>query len=292
MKFLWLFLKLFILNCVQLQIQFNMIFQFFVLLVFGILALLLIVFRVIEPVYVMIFKKPLFLHAYPFLKKLNNEQKVVLDNNFSFYNRLSVEKKRYFEHRVKEFIGKYEFVGKDIEVTEEMKVLIAATYVMLTFGLRKYLVELFSRIVIYSSSYYSSSNDAYHKGEFNPRMKVIAFSWEDFVLGHNTSNDNVNLGLHEFSHALHFHCLQKRDPSAAIFRDEFDKVISYYKDADLNSELREKAYFRLYAYENQFEFLAVILEHFFETPQLFKNHYPELFASVSNMINLDQKYFE
>lgn len=152
----------------------------------------LIVFRIIEPAYVLAFKKTLFLHVYPLLKKLESEQKLVLENYFPFYNRLNLKKKKYFEHRVKEFISKYEFVGKDIEITEFMKILIAGTYVMLTFGLRRYLIELFSRIVVYPSSYYSSSNDAYHKGEFNPRMKAIVFSWEDYLLGHETSNDNIN----------------------------------------------------------------------------------------------------
>jgi hypothetical protein len=44
-------------------------------------------------------------------------------------------------------------------------------------------------------------NEAHHKGEFNPRMKVIAFLGR-FLLGHTASNDNINLGLHEFSHVL------------------------------------------------------------------------------------------
>lgn len=261
------------------------LFQIIIILFFGILAIRMLVFRIIEPAYVLFFKKPLFLYAYPFLNKLNNGQKQILEKEFPFYQRLSGQKKQYFEHRVKEFIKKYEFVGKDIEVTEEMKMLIAATYVMLTFGMRNYLVNQFSRIVIYTTSYYSTLNDAFHKGEFNPRMKVIAFSWEDFVLGHSTLNDNVNLGLHEFSHALHFHCLQKRDPSAVIFRDEFDKVIQYYNDVDLNAELKTKGYLRLYAYENRFEFLSVILEHFFETPDVFKKQHPHLFTTIATMIN-------
>lgn len=263
----------------------NTLFQIIIILVFGTLALQFVVFRVIEPVYVLIFKKPLFLYGYPFLKKLNNNQKQILEKEFPFYRTLSIKKQHYFEHRVKEFIGKYEFIGKDIAVTEQMRMLISATYVMLTFGMRNYLVNQFSRILIYATNYYSTSNEAYHKGEFNPRMKVIAFSWEDFVLGHSTLNDNINLGLHEFSHALHFHCLQKRDPSAVIFRDEFDKAIQYYKDVDLNTELRAKGYFRLYAYENQFEFLSVILEHFFETPHVFKKYHPHLFATIAAMIN-------
>ncbi len=266
-----------------------MVFQFFVVLVFAILAFQLIVFRIIEPAYVLAFKKPLFLHAYPLLKKLNSEQKAILEHNFPFYNRLNLKRKKYFEHRVKEFLSKYEFVGKDIEITPLMQILIAGTYVMLTFGFRKYLIELFSRIVIYPSSYYSSSNDAYHKGEFNPRMKSIVFSWEDFVLGHETSNDNINLGLHEFAHALHFHCLKSNDPSAVIFYDEFNKSMNYYKDDSLNAELRSNGYFRLYAYQNQFEFLAVILEHFFETPAIFKKQHPELFKIIVKMINFEEK---
>ncbi|MFC3335401.1 zinc-dependent peptidase [Flavobacterium palustre] len=265
--------------------ELNTVFQFLVVLIFGILALLLIVFRIVEPIYVLAFKKPLFLHVYPFSKKLNDEQKEILKNNFPFYNRLTPKKKSYFEHRVKEFIRKYEFVGKDIAITEAMQILIAGTYVMLTFGLRKYLIGLFTRIIIYPSSYYSSSNDAYHKGEFNPRMKSVVFSWEDYVLGHQTANDNLNLGLHEFAHALHFHCMKSNDSSAAVFYDEFNKITRYYNDEELNAQLRSKGYFRLYAYQNQFEFLAVILEHFFETPEKFKKQHPELYHNVCVMIN-------
>lgn len=265
--------------------DFNVLFKIILILLFGILAFRVIVFRIIEPTYVLFFKKPLFLYIYPFLKKLDDNQKQVLEKEFPFYRSLSIKKKHYFEHRVNGFIRKYEFIGKDIVVTEEMRMLIAGTYVMLTFGMRNYLVNQFSRILIYATNYYSTTNEAFHKGEFNPRMKVIAFSWEDFVLGHSTLNDNINLGLHEFSHALHFHCLQKRDPSAVIFRDEFDKVIQYYNDVDLNAELRTKGYFRLYAYENQFEFLSVILEHFFETPEVFKKQHPHLFTTIATMIN-------
>ncbi|WP_374707785.1 zinc-dependent peptidase [Flavobacterium sp. J372] len=44
-------------------------------------------------------------------------------------------------------------------------------------------------------------------------------------------------------------------------------------------------YLRDYAYTNQFEFLAVVLEHFFETPTEFKQRFPELYGMVKRMIN-------
>jgi hypothetical protein len=64
-----------------------------------------------------------------------------------------------------------------------------------------------------------------------------------FLLGHTASNDNINLGLHEFSHVLHFHCLRSNDPSAIIFFDEFNEVINIITIL-LNNELTEKEYFR------------------------------------------------
>jgi Mlc titration factor MtfA (ptsG expression regulator) len=266
--------------------------QFFISVLFGILFLLLLIFRVLEPAYLLLFNKPLYIHWYPFSKKLKSSQRQILVNDFPFYNRLSPKRKMYFDHRVSEFIANYQFVGKEIVITEQMQMLVAGTYVMLTFGMRNYLISLFNKIIIYPSSYYSTVNKEYHKGEFNPKIKAIVFSWEDFLLGHSTSNDNINLGLHEFSHVLHFHCLRSNDPSAIIFFDEFKEVIKYYTNPNLNRELKQKGYFRLYAYANQFEFLSVILEHFFETPHVFKATHPELYAHIVTMINFNEEYFK
>jgi hypothetical protein len=46
---------------------------------------------------------------------------------------------------------------------------------MLTFGMRRYLITVFNKIVIYPESYLSQITGEYHKGEFNPGMKIIFF---------------------------------------------------------------------------------------------------------------------
>lgn len=268
-----------------------MYFQYFVIFLFGFLILVNVVFRVVEPVYMVIFNKPLYLYFYLLPKKLKPEQRRILEKEFPFYRRLTDNKKVYFEHRVKIIVSYYSYLGKEeLVVTDEMKIMIAGTYAMLTFGMRDYLIDLFKTILIYPSVYYSNLNQEYHKGEFNARMKVVVFSWEDFVIGHKTTNDNINLGLHEFSHVLHLHCLKSNNPSAIIYFDEYKKVINYYNDEKLCKELFASGYFRDYALENQFEFIAVVLEHFFETPQIFKSKFPELFQDVATMINLNGVY--
>lgn len=264
------------------------IFNFILILILLLLVLFflgLILFRILESGYVLLFNKPLYLYFYAFPQKLIPTHRAIIQNEFAFYRRLSSKKKVYFEHRVNCFLKTYKFIGKEISLTQEMMLIIAGTYVALTFGMRHYLINRFNKIIIYPTQYFSNVNQQYHKGKFNPMMKAVVFSWEDFLLGHQHSNDNVNLGLHEFSHVLHFHALKSNDPSAAIFFDEFNAIAKYYTDQSLLEELISKNYFRAYAYENQFEFLAVILEHFFESPEIFEKEFPELFKRVVRMIN-------
>ena len=68
---------------------------------------------------------------------------------FEFYKKLSSKEKVYFEHRVAVFLKKYPFFGKEgMVITEEVKVLIAATAIMLTFGMRSYLFTVIDKIIV------------------------------------------------------------------------------------------------------------------------------------------------
>jgi Mlc titration factor MtfA (ptsG expression regulator) len=259
------------------------------ILMFSFLGLLLFVYIfnfIIEPLYVLVFNKPLYIHGYLKLKKLSTAQKNILSREFTFYIKLPQKYKVYFEHRVASFLANYQIVGKDsFELADRSKVLIASTYVMLTFGMRRYLITVFNKIVVYPESYLSQITGEYHKGEFNPGLKIIVFSWTDFEEGFRFENDNLNLGLHEFSHALYFHGLKGKDQSSAIFSDEYTKLQKYLVEPDILERLIESNYFRIYAYTNQVEFFAVVLEHFFETPAIFNREFPELYAIIKKMIN-------
>lgn len=231
----------------------------------------------------------MYVHFYPFPNKLSLKQLNVLHTQFEFYKKLSPKEKNYFEHRVAVFLKRYPFYGKEgLEITDEIKVLIAATAIMLTFGMRNYLFTVIDKIIVFPDVYYSTMNDEYHKGEFNPRMKAIVFSWKHFTEGFEISNDNLNLGLHEFSHVLHFEGLKKNDTSATIFAVTYNEIIEQVKYPPNYKKLIESDYFRIYAYTNQFEFIAVILEHFFETPTQFKSEFPQLYEKVKVMINFSE----
>ncbi|MFD0837315.1 zinc-dependent peptidase [Mariniflexile aquimaris] len=269
--------------------DFNMSSTILLGILFAVLGYIILyyLFRMIEMGYVLKRKKPLYHHFYYYLRRLNTNQKTVLIQQFSFYNKLTKKEKRYFEHRVASFILDKDFIGRDgLIISDEVRVLISATAVMLTFGFRDYYIGLISKIVVYPSAFFSSTNQQYHKGEFNPKLAALVLSWEDFKKGFFNESDNINLGIHEFTHAIHINSLKERDVSSTIFSDSFTELSELLNtNESLKLRLLESDYFRRYAFTNQFEFLAVVIENFIETPQTFKNQFPVLYSKVKQMLN-------
>ena len=258
-------------------------------ILFAVLAYVLLSFalRMIEMGYVLKYKRPLYNHFYLRLRHLNKNQKSILTSQFSFYKKLSTKEKKYFEHRVASFIKDKDFIGRDgIVINDDIKVLIASTAVMLTFGFRDFYIGIISKIVIYPSSYYSNINKTYHKGEFNPKFKALVLSWEDFLKGFDNESDNINLGIHELTHAIHINSMKERDVSSIIFNDSFKELSTlFFENESLRETLKESDYFRKYAFTNQFEFLAVAIENFIETPQEFRSQFPEIYNKIKQMLN-------
>lgn len=243
-------------------------------------------FGFVDDVSIYFFHKPFYIHFYLRPKEISSEQENILVQQFKFYNQLSERHKVYFRHRMACFIKKYEYIPRDgVVINEEMVTLIAATYVMLTFGMRHYLLTSFDKIIIYPEAYLSTQSQEYYKGEFNPRMKAVVFSWKDFAEGHETSNDNLNLGIHEFSHVVHLHSLKNNDGSSLAFKKHHARLVKEVNHPANRQMLIDSDYFRIYAYTNHFEFISVIIEHYFETPQEFKSRFPQLFHNVSRMLN-------
>lgn len=245
--------------------------------------------KMFELGYVMLNKKPLYVHLYLKLRKLSPEQTSVLKRQFTFYNKLPKQQQSYFSHRVASFIKDKNFIGRGgLEITDEVKVLISSTAVMLTFGFRDFYIGLIDKIFVYPDAFYSKTNQDYHKGEFNPKLKALVLSWDDFVQGYNVNNDNLNLGIHEFVHAIHLNSIKERDVSSTIFKDSFKELTNLLaQNKSLRDELIASKYFRAYAYTNQFEFVAVVIETFIETPIEFKNQFPEVYSKVKQMLNFN-----
>ncbi|MFD0862719.1 zinc-dependent peptidase [Sungkyunkwania multivorans] len=245
-------------------------------------------FRFIETIYARKSGRPFFIHFYPFRASISNQQRYILEQRFPFFTKLDFRNKEFFEHRLATFLNEKSFEGREgLEITDELKILISATAIMLTFGMREYMLDLVEKIIIYPTRYYSRFNGEYHIGEFNPKFKALVFSWEDFKKGFDVENDNRNLGIHEFAHAIHLSSIKNRDTSSTIFSDGFRELELMLLDEQLRTKLQGSDYFRDYAFTNKFEFVAVVLENFIETPNEFRREFPEVYEKVKRMLNFD-----
>lgn len=249
------------------------------------------IFYFFEMAYVEYIKKSLFYnHLYFKKRSLTIAQTDVLIEYIKFYNRLSPRYKSYFEHRVLQILNRIEFIGKDITVTEEMKTIISATLVKLTFGLRDYKIKSVERVILYPDEFYSQTNKTLHKGEFNLGYKALVLSWKDVLHGYAIADDNLNLAVHEFTHAIHFYYMQVRrsSTSAAIFLNSYVELINKL-DADdaLKTKLIRSKFLRDYAYTNQYEFLSVLIETFIESPMEFREYFPGIYGKIKSMLGFN-----
>ncbi len=212
----------------------------------------------------------------------------ILNPYFVYYKNLGQQDKAEFIQRVQLFIGRKVFIPRMFKVvTDEMKVLIAASAVQLTFGLPQISLQHFKRIIIYPDYYYSTINKQRHKGEVNPKAQAIVLSWKNFVKGYLVPDDSFNLGLHEMAHALELENLIENDEYDFLhpktwqkFQEEASKISNLIREG-------KHHFLRTYAGTNEKEFFAVSVENFFERPEAFRNEAPLLYSILVSLLNQD-----
>lgn len=252
-----------------------------------VLVVLYFFFRLFENWYTSKKSRPVYRYLLNF-RDLPSSQREILINEFPFYNTLSKREQKQFRHRVASFIAHKDFIGREaFEITERVKVLIASIGCMVTFGRKNYLYQLIDYVLIYPAEFYSTTNENYHKGEFNPKEKSLVFSWKDFEHGHSIANDNFNLGIHEFMHALHIEAKVKRDPDSSVLLQQFQQILKRLSNPEVKETLNRTRHFRMYAFTNEYEFLAVLAEYFFESPAELRTEFPQLYGSVKKMLNMN-----
>lgn len=203
---------------------------------------------------------------------------------FSYYNTLDTQWQKIFIARCQQFISEKIIVGAEgFAPDNKVKAIIAASAVQLTLGLQHWTLDYFDTIIIHPGDFENKNTGNMHRGETN-LGGFVRLSWQSFISGYRVGNDNINLGLHEFSHALRF---------SAFRGNEQDYFVEHYFNrwlaaaTEAYNDIREKrpTIFRTYGGANLNEFMSVCIEHFFETPQQIKEKYPALYYCTAILLN-------
>lgn len=226
--------------------------------------------------------------ALAYLVPLSRQEKDVLQEKCKYYQNLSPSKKLSFERRIKYFLMHKKFIGKQsMKISNEVRVLVAASFVQLTFGLRPSRLKHFKTIIIYPNRYRSSTTKREHIGEVNTKGCII-FSWEDFMQGFSIPDDAKNVGLHEMTHAIKYADIIYNDDEGHYF--DYNNLINFLKIAKIEIQKirsNENVFLRKYAGVNVDELFAVSIEYFFEKPVEFQKQLPKLYKALSILLNQD-----
>ena len=207
---------------------------------------------------------------------------------FSYYNTLEEPYKQLFVARCLQFIEEKAIVGKDdFNPGNRIKALIAASAVQLTLGLEIWNLSYFEEIELHPSDFPDATGNLRFSGETNLQGH-IKLSWKSFIRGYEISDDNLNLGLHEFSHALRFNGIRGNDQDYFIdnyFNKWLACAYSAFYDIKNGGKGKAPAVFRKYGGTNINEFLSVCIEHYFESPEEIKENYPLLYYATGILLN-------
>lgn len=224
------------------------------------------------------------------IRKIEEQYKTILEGAFHYYHQLSTNNKVLFEKRVQKFIDKKLFIpaGEHKEVTAEMKTLIAASAVQLTFGLPHVYFDNFKSIYVYPDFYFSEGMQQYNAGEVHKDGKIF-LSWIDFLEGYLDPTNARNLGLHEMAHALRLENMIKNREYQYFKWSDIQEFNDYTVWESNKIKAGKDSIFRPYAATYYHEFFAVVIEVFFEQPNEFFAYHPALYKVTTRLLRQDPR---
>ena len=210
---------------------------------------------------------------------------MIVGSVFTYFNDLSASSKKRFIQRVANFRAQKEFHFIGMEGGEDYEVLVSASAVQVTFGLKNYLLSYFKNIYVLADAYHMENEDELYIGHVGP--DGIYLSWKHFLYGYSNTFDNINVAVHEMAHALLHSNFLAQYNSDMHFRLNYEKFSSKTGRIFADVITKRQSYLRSYAFTNVHEFWAVSVEAFFENPVGLRDNMPDLYEALCRVLNQD-----
>lgn len=230
----------------------------------------------------------------------------VLERNVKHYGWLEAESQQQLRDLVQVFIAEKTWEGcGGLELTDEMKVTIAAQACLLVLALPHRLYKEVDSILVYPSTVlrpqarsgvFTRANAVIASGpiallgEAHARGPVI-LAWDRVLRDGQRPRDGHNVVYHEFAHKLDM--LDSRaDGTPPLGTSEeiarWQQVCELaYLDLRARTERGQASFIDEYGATNEAEFFAVATEHFFEQPRALQREEPGLYDVLRDFYRQD-----
>ncbi|MCF6177429.1 MAG: zinc-dependent peptidase [Victivallaceae bacterium] len=233
---------------------------------------------------------------------MTEQWRQIIEKNVPLYLHLPEELQRQLEGHVMVFLDEKEFEGcQGIEITDEIKVTIAAQACMLLLNREPTYYPKLDTILVYPRAYIARGvsrmgNQFVHEQE-SARLGEswlngsVILAWDHVKMQVGDFRDGHNVVLHEFAHQLDQEdgagdgvpILEQHSQYMA-----WSRVLGHdYTELCEKVEKHKPDIIDDYGATNPAEFFAVATETFFEKPRQLKEKHPQLYDELAEYYKLD-----
>ncbi len=228
-------------------------------------------------------------HIHRFVPEdIDKDYHIILLHYNAYYSLLDKNLQGKFRLRLYHLLSILSFRSAELpSVTREMRAVIGSSIIQITFGLNNYLPTKFTNIVVKPYRYMYPGFGEPFLGHIDFDNAMIYFSWKDVQEGYIYPYDAVNVALHEMAHVI-----EAEDGFDQIF-NWFFKKIEWVKWAELAFDKMHiirsgnNRFLKDYGGINMKEMFAVCIETFFEQPEEFNKRLPEIYRTLTELLNQD-----
>jgi Mlc titration factor MtfA (ptsG expression regulator) len=203
------------------------------------------------------------------------------------YSRLPDDRRTRFEDDLRIFLAEKPISGVGVEVTDELRLLVAASAVTLSLGWPTYEWEQLNEVLLYPDDFdrdYEFGVDEL-SGQAHPWGTVI-LSVPALCLSFRDPDDAYHVGFHEFAHLLDLE--QARFDGIPLgFDDAAAARWVAVREREIPRMLRGESVLDEYGAHDPVEFLAVAVEAFFEAALALRRDHGELYELLTGFFRQD-----
>ena len=208
-------------------------------------------------------------------------------DNYDHYDRLPADLRRRFEDDVRIFMSEKRITGIEAKVTDELRLLVAASAVTLSVGWPDYEWDQVTEVLLYPHNFdrdYSFESEEL-SGQAHPWGTVI-LSIPALRQSFADPDDAYHVGIHEFAHLLELDTTRFSGipPGLAPARSrEWVELM----EREMERLRRGKSVIDDYGANDPVEFLAVAVEAFFESALELRRRHREVYEVLAEYFRQD-----
>ena len=225
----------------------------------------------------------------------------ILRSRVAYFNALNEERRQRFRQLVKIFLDEVRITGIRTDVDETTRVLVAASAIIPIFNFDHWEYARLGEVLIYPGSFnknYQTGQDAQGDDQCNtlgmvgegPLSGAMILSKPALLAGFDNADDKRNVGIHEFAHLV-----DKADgyfdgipPGVPI---DIARAWIEWVAEELAGSPSKRSHINPYGYTNQAEYFAVLMEYFFEAPDVLQRKNPQLYKMLEKITRQDTASF-